>query len=213
MKINEIFYSIQGEGMSVGKPRLFIRFSGCSLKCKFCDTKYHIKNHELNKKDETLLKKYKDWCITGGEPMLFQSDICKLINKYKPNSVEIETNGTIPFYNTSLIDRVNYFNISPKEARFQKDATTFLVKPKLLEYFQYNFIVKFVYSDKSSRFFIQKIIKNYAIPKCCVWIMPEGKDKKTLEKHTKEVWEYCLKNNYNFSPRLQVIVWDKKKGI
>ena len=52
MKINEIFYSIQGEGKWMGKPNIFIRVTGCNLRCKYCDTKYAYENgYDMNIND------------------------------------------------------------------------------------------------------------------------------------------------------------------
>ena len=97
-KINEIFYSLQGEGFHTGTPALFIRFSGCNLKCDFCDTR-----HEDGKlmSDEEIVEQAAQCparmvILTGGEPSLFVDDalVEKLhgIGKY----VCIETNGTHP---------------------------------------------------------------------------------------------------------------------
>jgi len=211
MKISEVFFSIQGEGKTAGMPRLFIRTSGCSLKCDFCDTTYHIKGHKMDSSEEKMLKKYDKWCFTGGEPMLHQKEISELISKYKPTWVEIETNGTIK---RKELKTMNLFNISPKEKRFQPKGLN--PEPILLENFKgiEKFrIVKFVYSDKKSQSFIKKIIKKYQIENDSVWIMPEGATGKKQNAKIKEVWDFCVKNNYNLSPRLHVTTFGNKKGI
>ena len=82
MKINEIFYSLQGEGKWSGLPNIFIRTTGCNLRCLFCDTKYAYENGD-NKSIEQILKKIKKYpcknvCITGGEPLI-QNEIYDLI--------------------------------------------------------------------------------------------------------------------------------------
>ena len=83
MKINEIFYSIQGEGKWTGLPNTFIRVSGCNLRCTYCDTKYAYKKgkelpiYKILKCIERFNCKY--ICITGGEPLL-QSQTIDLIN-------------------------------------------------------------------------------------------------------------------------------------
>ena len=118
MKINEIFYSIQGEGYFTGKPVIFIRFAGCNLKCSFCDTN-HICKQELNEDSIIkIIKKYKSKHIvlTGGEPSL-QLDINKQgysefvrILRDKGYYVQIETNGTI-----KLPNNIDWITVSPKE--------------------------------------------------------------------------------------------------
>lgn len=95
-KINEIFYSLQGEGYHTGTPAVFIRFSGCNLKCSFCDTRHE--EGVLMSDDEILaeVKKYPAVMVilTGGEPSLWIDsgfiDRLHRVGKY----VCIETNGT-----------------------------------------------------------------------------------------------------------------------
>ena len=206
IKINEIFYSLQGEGKTIGQPKLFIRLSGCNLKCDFCDTKYHIENNEVN---FSLLKKYKRWCITGGEPLLQQEEIEKLIEKYKPKWIEVETNGTIE-PNGYLLDVVNLWNISPKNPKFNAVKK---IKYNFLDgsFSTQDYILKFVYNNDSM--FIKKIVKKYNIMNSDVYIMPEGETKKQQEEKMKMVIDFCLKNNFNFSPRLHVLVYDDERGV
>jgi len=218
MKISECFIGIQGEGLTAGNPRLFIRTSGCNLSCFFCDTKYHVKGREISKKDEKLMQKNKYWCITGGEPLLQQEELLKLIKKYHPVWVEVETNGTIiPLRGLDLY--VNLFNISPKEKRFQPKNADESIKiiyknsNKFKKLFNSNFITKFVYSDKKSEKFIDETIKEYKIDPKFVWVMPEGANKIELEARTKETWNYCLKKEYNFSPRLHISTFGSKRGV
>ncbi len=223
MKISECFVGIQGEGSTAGRVRLFIRTSGCTLKCSFCDTKYHIKGRDITKQDRKLMKENDAWCITGGEPLLYQKELVQLISEYKPEWIEVETNGTVlPNLDTAFL--VDQFNISPKEKRFQPKQCNSVLnildlrtknrkKAEVTNAVWKKMIMKFVYSDRKSRRFIEKMVKKYQVPATKVWIMPEGVTRKEIEAKTKEVWNYCLKNSFNFSPRLQVTTFGKKKGI
>ena len=111
MKINEIFYSIQGEGFHTGTPAVFVRFSGCNLKCPFCDTK-HQAGEEMT--EQQIIEKVSKYparmvVLTGGEPGLqitsqFAREL-KMIGKY----VAVETNGTI-----QLPINVDWVTCSPK---------------------------------------------------------------------------------------------------
>jgi len=101
MKINEIFYSLQGEGRRAGQPTVFIRLSGCDLTCGFCDTEFES-GKEMN--DEELLNevlKYNAEWVTwsGGEPMMQLKE--ETVNKFREAGLKqsIETNGNhrIPF--------------------------------------------------------------------------------------------------------------------
>lgn len=211
MRINEIFYSIQGEGKSAGTPILFIRLSGCNLKCSFCDTPYHPEGHDLGLNERILLTDYKKWCITGGEPLLQQNDILTLIRQFRPSHVEIETNGTV-IPNESLVGLVNQFNVSPKEKRFQPEQCD--PTPHLLEDMPASkAIVKFVYEGGESENFIFDTIRKYKIPKNIVWIMPEGKTQEEIDRKQKKVWKFCADNGFNFSPRLHVLVHGDKRGV
>ena len=111
-KINEIFYSLQGEGYHTGTPAVFIRFSGCNLKCSFCDTRHE--EGVLMSDDEIIAEvgKYPAVTVilTGGEPSLWidEAFIDRLhqAGKY----VCIETNGTNP-----LPKNIDWVTCSPKQ--------------------------------------------------------------------------------------------------
>jgi len=98
-KVSEIFYSIQGEGLNQGLPFIFIRFSGCNLRCVWCDTKYAWeggKEMELEKIIKEVKKfKCKNICITGGEPYL--QNLFPIFERLKKEKlfISVETNGTI----------------------------------------------------------------------------------------------------------------------
>ncbi|MDD3051617.1 MAG: radical SAM protein [Candidatus Cloacimonetes bacterium] len=102
LKINEIFLSIQGESTYSGRPCIFIRLSGCNLKCSYCDTQYHaIVNFELSIKD--IIKYLNDHFpkvgiveITGGEPLI-QPEAFHLLRELLSRKYEVllETNGAI----------------------------------------------------------------------------------------------------------------------
>jgi 7-carboxy-7-deazaguanine synthase len=102
LKINEIFPSIQGEGLRLGEPTLFIRFSQCNLKCYFCDTKYAWETGQELTVLQILEKVKKihdsfpaEWvCLTGGEPLL--QNIGRLVRALKAEDfkIQVETNAT-----------------------------------------------------------------------------------------------------------------------
>ena len=137
--------------------------------------------------------------------MLFRS------KQFKPSFVEIETNGTIAIP-IDMMDLI-HFNISPKEARFQPQAIKQNVEAKILKNIYFDFIVKFVYSDVKSRYFIYNMIRKYRLHPNEIWIMPEGKSRKELEKLKKEVWEFCIMKGFNYSPRLHIDVFNTKRGV
>ncbi|NHI90864.1 MAG: 7-carboxy-7-deazaguanine synthase QueE [Candidatus Lokiarchaeota archaeon] len=101
MMINEIFFSIQGEGNKIGIPTIFIRFSGCNLDCSYCDTDHQQGTMMSVDRIIEEIKKYpvKEVCITGGEPLIQLKPLKLLILKLRQNEfvITIETNGS--FYN------------------------------------------------------------------------------------------------------------------
>lgn len=111
-KINEIFYSLQGEGHHTGYPSVFIRFSGCNLQCPFCDTHH---NEGVAMSDTDIIRAinlYKaDWVVlTGGEPSLWiDEDFVRLIKQATGKKVAIETNGT-----NELPPSIDWVTVSPK---------------------------------------------------------------------------------------------------
>ena len=113
MKVNEIFYSLQGEGYYAGTAAVFVRLSGCNLRCPFCDTQ-HESGTEMS--DEEIAKEAAKYparlvVITGGEPslQLTKSLVDALHDEDK--FVAVETNGT-----RRLPGNVDWITLSPKDA-------------------------------------------------------------------------------------------------
>lgn len=111
-KINEIFYSLQGEGFHTGTPAVFVRFSGCNLRCDFCDTR-HEEGTLMT--DEEIIERVASFpapivILTGGEPSLWIDD--KLISRLHEAEkyICIETNGT-----HRLPAGIDWVTCSPKE--------------------------------------------------------------------------------------------------
>jgi len=110
-KINEIFYSIQGEGYHVGTPAVFVRFAGCNLRCSFCDTRHESYEHMFDEDIVKAVNKYpaRMVVLTGGEPsMQVRPELVRALQdagKY----VCIETNGTLP-----VPGEIDWITCSPK---------------------------------------------------------------------------------------------------
>jgi len=125
MSIIEMFESIQGEGQYIGTPSIFIRFSGCNLKCSWCDTKYSwTEKGKYTWKDAIRFIKenslYKHIVFTGGEPLLSknQEDIMRIIQNTMivDSRITIETNGIIlPYHSLQLLMKIRgLWSVSPK---------------------------------------------------------------------------------------------------
>ena len=114
-RINEIFYSLQGEGFHTGTPAVFVRFSGCNLRCAFCDTKHQEGKMMSLEEIIAVIDKYPVApmvILTGGEPSLFIDEAFVATIKEKTGKfVAIETNGT-----RALPVNLDWVTLSPKTA-------------------------------------------------------------------------------------------------
>ena len=110
-RINEIFYSLQGEGRNTGRAAIFIRFSGCNLRCPFCDTDFHDYTEMSDEDIVNAIAPYETRLVvlTGGEPTL-QADapFIALLHSHG-YEVAMETNGTQP-----LPEGLDWSTVSPK---------------------------------------------------------------------------------------------------
>jgi 7-carboxy-7-deazaguanine synthase len=121
-KINEIFYSLQGEGFWVGTPCIFIRFSGCNLNCSFCDTKHkeYKKYNIIDIFNEIQKYKCKNIVLTGGEPFLQIDELLLTYFKDLDYYIMVESNGTIIKSNI-VYSSINWLTISPKKKYKEKN--------------------------------------------------------------------------------------------
>lgn len=169
--INEIFFSVQGEGLYVGEPCIFIRFSGCNLKCKFCDTNHQqskiMSTYDIKKTLVHYLIKHgtRTVVLTGGEPSLFiDLPLLRSIKKLGVR-IHIETNGTKDF-TLSFREYLDWITVSPKEKSEIK-----LTDPNE---------VKLVVSNKTELDFIYYVRKKFSY---CnnFYLQPESVKKKNIE--------------------------------
>ena len=111
-RVNEIFYSLQGEGFYVGTPCVFLRFSGCNRSCDFCDTDFSAARPMTKSEIIAALLKYPSRRVvaTGGEPLL-QLDRPLIDAIHRAGfTIAVETNGTLP-----VPDGVDWVTCSPKD--------------------------------------------------------------------------------------------------
>ncbi len=113
-KVNEIFYSLQGEGWHTGTPAVFVRLSGCNMQCSFCDTKHQSGRQMASEEIVANIAEYpaRTVIITGGEPTLqLDAELTNVLHKAGYN-IHLETNGTLPLQEGVSVDWVT---CSPKE--------------------------------------------------------------------------------------------------
>jgi 7-cyano-7-deazaguanosine (preQ0) biosynthesis protein QueE len=227
LPVSEIFFSIQGEGVNIGKPSIFIRLYFCNLSCVWCDSKYTWENQNKAKEgidyflmdiQEILNYINKFDCnrvvITGGEPLLHQEKLKNLLKELKNKGyyIEIETNGTIK-PKEEIIKLVDLFNVSPKLSNSKVDYKL-RIRNEVLKVFSEinNSIFKFVICDVKDLDEVDELVKKLNIKKEKVYLMPEGTDEKTIKERSLWLIDESKKRNYNFTTRLHILMFGNQRG-
>jgi len=225
MVVNEIFYSLQGEGQLAGVPSVFIRLAGCPLRCRWCDTKYAWGADSGDVlAPEQILEKISEYptrfaVVTGGELMV-QQGLDGLINLLHENNyhITIETAGI-----KYLADLpADLMSISPKLRNSMPDNAALAEEHK--QCFQnfsaseqlmsnYDYQLKFVVdtpedlNEIADYLGLMKDVNPYKI-----YLMPQAVNPKDYLEKSRWLVDYCLQTGFAFSPRLQVMLWPGQKG-
>lgn len=217
IKVSEIFTSIQGEGSTAGKPAVFLRLSGCNLKCSWCDSQYAWTGGDdlgYNQIGFRIMKQAGDHIrrlvITGGEPLLQANELQPLIQALPGWSIEIETNGTIspPFPYRNI-----QYNVSPKLSSSGVTRDLALNILALKDFRCYNSIYKFVVKDMIDLREVEDLVRTLPLYAENIYLMPEGLDEETLRQRMLWIVVEAIKRGYNVSPRLQVSIWGNRRGV
>jgi 7-carboxy-7-deazaguanine synthase len=228
MKIAELFYSIQGEGKLTGVPSVFVRASGCNLRCVWCDTPYaswdpegeDLPVNEIVQRVAAFGARHV--VVTGGEPMIMP-DIVELCDALKARDyhVTIETAATV-FHPVKL----DLASLSPKLSNstpHDRAAGRFV---EVHEHQRLNYDViqrfidtspafqlKFVVSDDQDLSEIEGILKHLrGWGAEDVLLMPEGTDATALDARAGWVADVCKRTGYRFCPRLHIALFGNKSG-
>jgi organic radical activating enzyme len=229
LAVSEIFYSIQGEGIYVGHPSVFLRLASCNLLCVWCDTidvwskgktyTFDELFKEFDRREYIIrLNEGAHLVITGGEPMLRQRNLTFFLTYLKEFVdnlfVEVETNGTI--LPTLMFDKlVSIYNVSPKLSN-SKMPFEVRVRPEVMEYFSKNrkAYFKFVVENDND---VLEALRTYILPfnisKSRVLLMPQCRSREEYERLSPSIIEICKRLGYRFSPRLQLEIYDKATGV
>ncbi|MGE3973146.1 MAG: radical SAM protein [Bdellovibrionales bacterium] len=162
MKINEIYQSIQGESSYVGWPTVFVRTSGCHLRCTYCDTAYAFYEGQKLSLDDVLTKvsnfSVKHICITGGEPLL-QKEIFELMKQLcdREYLVSLETSGSL---SCELVD-VRVKKIVDVKTPNSGEADSFLMEN--LKFCTPNDEFKFVICSEQDFEWTERFVKAHAL--------------------------------------------------
>jgi len=219
VKIAEIFYSLQGEGSLIGVPSVFIRTSGCNLRCRWCDTPYtswHPEGADMSLDaiaDQACSYGAAYAVVTGGEPMIAPG-IVELTHRLRDSGfhITIETAGTV--YADVACDLMS---ISPKlanstpEGPFRHQHERLRYNPEVLGKLmqQYPYQLKFVVAAPEDL----EEIRSYSADKRNIILMPEGTRPEVLQERSQWLAEICKREGYRYSPRLHVDLWGDKRGV
>lgn len=234
---DKIFYTIEGEGEFVGYPSVFMRLSMCNLTCKGfisadsphgCDSfiSWSVKNrmtfdeifeYMAQNSYNCKLRDGAIWKITGGEPLVQQKQLLKLVSAYIERFgynpvIDFETNATIEPDEEWVTKFRATFTTSPKLSN-NGDPEEKRYKPAVLRWHVQNGSgFKFVINNESD---LDEVFEKYIhnpdvqVPSNRVWLMPCCGSRQEHSEKASMVAELCKKHNLNFSPRLQLVIWDK----
>ncbi len=211
LRVNEIFKSIQGESTYAGIPCVFVRLTGCNLRCSYCDTTYAYEEGVDMSVNEIVNKiegyDCKNVCITGGEPLL-QTNVYKLINLLKTKSYKIfvETNGAL---NIDLLpgNIIRVMDVKCPDSGMNKKMDW-----RNLERLRGDDEVKFVLSSKKDYEWAKRIVRKRNLPDKTNVLFGSAYGK--LKPKSLAGW--ILKDRLNVRLQLQLhrIIWpDKTRGV
>jgi 7-carboxy-7-deazaguanine synthase len=227
MKIAEIFYSIQGEGTLAGVPSVFVRTSGCNLRCYWCDTPYTSWKPEGREIEiGEILSAVGAYpaahvVVTGGEPMIAEG-IVELTERLKEAGlhITIETAGTVekPVICDLMSVSPKLANSTPREREgggwaAQHDRLRY--QPQVLRKLMgdYEYQLTFVVARPEDLAEIGVILNETVADRGRVVLMPEGIDAATLQERARWLVEICKRENFRYGPRLHIDLFGNLRGV
>jgi organic radical activating enzyme len=236
----EIFHSLQGEGVAAGRPSVFVRLSGCNLRCHWCDTPYTWNfegtayGHRDDRPDapakhardgnrlvwpvEQLAEAIRSFdcphlVFTGGEPLLQQPALSAICASLGPGyHVEIESNGTIPL-TPAFAPHVNQLNLSPKLGHSLNGEPDRL-KPQVLAAFATDERAwfKFVIAAPEHVVEVDELAEATGIAPDRILLMPEGVTSEALRERMAWLAPLCIERGYRLSDRLHIHLYGDTRG-
>lgn len=227
MKISEIFYSIQGEGMLTGVPSVFVRTSGCNLRCVWCDTPYTSWSPEgADMTIEGILAAVrshpaKHAVVTGGEPLIAPQivEVTESIQRLGLH-VTIETAGTV-YHKVAC----NLMSISPKLANstpHEREGGKWAAQHERLRYQpgilkqlmkEYEYQLKFVVESPEDMGEIERMLEDTQADRSRVVLMAEGTTPDVIRERAPWLTEICKREGFRYSPRLHIDLWGNRRGV
>jgi len=228
VKIAEIFYSIQGEGALVGVPSVFVRTSGCNLRCTWCDTPYTSwqpegRDFSIEQVVEqvNVFSSARHVVVTGGEPMI-APEIIFLTQQLRNagHHITIETAGTV--YTPVACDLMSVSpklsNSTPRDregGRWAAQHERLRYQPDVLRQLiaNYPYQLKFVVQQEDDLQEIRQMAEVLAVAPQNIMLMPEGTTREAVQERGRWIAEACKSSGYRYSPRLHVDLWGDRRGV
>jgi 7-carboxy-7-deazaguanine synthase len=230
MLISETFYSVQGEGSLVGVPSVFVRTSGCNLRCTWCDTPYASWQPEGTEMsvEEIMAAVQREptrfVVVTGGEPMVAKG-MPELLAQLRAagKHITIETAGTIAPQGVAC----DLASISPKLAHSTPDKEKagrawvekherLRLQPEVLREWcaNYDFQLKFVVATETDVEEVRAVVASIGlpIPSEKVLLMPEGITQEALKARQAWLVGVCKRSGWRYAPRLHIDLFGNKRG-
>lgn len=230
MRISEIFFSVQGEGKLTGVPSVFVRTSGCNLRCQWCDTPYASWNPEGEEMDvaailrEVARHPTRFCVVTGGEPMIAKG-IHELLKALRAagKHITIETAATVPPDGVecdlaSLSPKLANSTPSSEQAgdawKDRHERTRW--QPEIVRAWcdRFEHQLKFVVSSEADLSEIEAMLSEAAIKTAPenILLMPEGRSVEELQTLGPQVVEWCKARGWRYCARVHVELWGNKRG-
>ena len=215
-RIAETFFSIQGEGVTAGAPAVFIRLQGCSVGCRWCDTKYSwdpAGGREATLEsliEEAVAAPCRRAVVTGGEPLesSFFAPIVRALTD-RGFTIEVETSGVIE----PPVLPVDQWNVSLKLAHSGVAEGTRINPAAVRGFLDRHAWWKFVVTQPSDVAEVLALAERFALPHDRILLMPEGIRREELLERSLWVVDECRRHGFRYSPRLHVLLWGAKRGV
>lgn len=214
MKVSEIFYSIEGEGIEIGRPEVFIRLTECNLRCTWCDTKYALENGKDMSVNEVIKEVAKYSCksvsITGGEPLLQREKLLKLVQRLKKMGywIQINTNGTI--FDEAIFSLADLISMDCKcpSSKMKSDPSVLEETGKL---FKQKTQFKFIISNEEDYEYAVHEVFSFLHDAPNIVFQPEWNNRKFADK----LVDLVKRDNLKARVILQQhkIIWGEKRGV
>jgi 7-carboxy-7-deazaguanine synthase len=223
--VAEIFHSIQGEGKLAGMPSVFIRTSGCNLRCVWCDTPYASWNPQGEDLSvDEIVRRVRAFnthhvVLTGGEPLIMP-EIVELCDALKSGGCHITVETAATVFKPLKLDLASLSpklsNSTPRGSRLEESHERQRINFAVIQQFidtSPDFQLKFVVCDESDLLEIEKILKHVRNwEPSDVQLMPEGIDAQTLQSRGRLIAQLCMQRGFRFCPRLHIELFGNRPG-